>query len=188
MNGARRSRLDNALATPRCDWPEPHRARPPQRSRRPRTRVQATRHPTPLRRRASLVARHLAKSHTRDAPRRRLLTAELNDTDAIAEGEADQNRAGPHRWTQAEARNAARLSRESRATRRRSEPPSDAEIERGLRARAVSDSTCCRDPSPLAAAPSCLRLARWSTGNRIASRFADRSGCSNPQEAPSRGS
>jgi hypothetical protein len=31
------------------------------------------------------------------------------------------------------------LSRESRATRREREPPSDAEIERGLRERAVSD-------------------------------------------------
>jgi hypothetical protein len=53
--------------------------------------------------------------------------------------EADPNRAGPHRWTQAEAREAARLSRESRATRKEREPPSDAEIERGLRERAVSD-------------------------------------------------
>jgi hypothetical protein len=34
---------------------------------------------------------------------------------------------------------AARLSRASRATRSKSEPPSDAEIERGLRERAVSD-------------------------------------------------
>ena len=69
-----------------------------------------------------------------------MLTAELNETHAIAEAEADQNRAQPHRWTQKEAREAARLSRESRATRRRSrEPPSDAEIERGLRERAVSD-------------------------------------------------
>jgi hypothetical protein len=38
-----------------------------------------------------------------------------------------------------EARKAARLSRESRATRRYREPPSAAEIERGLRERAVSD-------------------------------------------------
>jgi hypothetical protein len=68
-----------------------------------------------------------------------LLTAELNETDAIAEAEADQNRVGPHRWTQEEAREAARLSRESRATRRKSEPSTDAEIERGLRERAVSD-------------------------------------------------
>jgi hypothetical protein len=68
-----------------------------------------------------------------------LLTAELNETDAIAEAEADQNRARPHRWTQEEARKAARLSRESRATRGKREPPSDAEIERGLREKAVSD-------------------------------------------------
>jgi hypothetical protein len=68
-----------------------------------------------------------------------MLTAELNETDAIAEAEADQNRARPHRWTQQEAREAARLSRKSRATPRQSEPPSDAEIERGLRERAVSD-------------------------------------------------
>ena len=68
-----------------------------------------------------------------------MLTAELNETDAIAEAEADQNRARPHRWTKEEAREAAPLSRESRATRREREPPSDAEIERGLRERAVSD-------------------------------------------------
>jgi hypothetical protein len=68
-----------------------------------------------------------------------MLTAELNETDAIAEAEADQNRAGPHRWTKEEAREAARLSRESRATRRTREPPSDAEIERGLREKAVTD-------------------------------------------------
>jgi hypothetical protein len=66
-----------------------------------------------------------------------MLTADLNETDAIAEAEADQNRARPHRWTQKEAREAARLSRESRATRGQREPPSD--IERGLRERAVSD-------------------------------------------------
>ena len=40
-----------------------------------------------------------------------MLTAELNETDAIAEAEADQNRARPHRWTKEEAREAARLSR-----------------------------------------------------------------------------
>ena len=68
-----------------------------------------------------------------------MLTAELNETDATAQVEADQNRARPHRWTQQEAREAARLSRESRATRQKSEPPSDAEIERGLRERAVTD-------------------------------------------------
>jgi hypothetical protein len=68
-----------------------------------------------------------------------MLTAELNDADAIAETEAEQIRAKPHRWTQEEAREAARLSRESRATRSDREPPSDAEIERGLRERAVSD-------------------------------------------------
>jgi hypothetical protein len=68
-----------------------------------------------------------------------MLTAKLNETDTIAEAGADQNRARPHRWTQQEAREAARLSRESRATRREREPPSDAEIERGLRERAVSD-------------------------------------------------
>lgn len=68
-----------------------------------------------------------------------MLTAELNETDAIAGAEAGQNRASPHRWTKEEAREAARLSRESRATRREREPPSDAEIERGLREHAVSD-------------------------------------------------
>ena len=68
-----------------------------------------------------------------------MLTGELNETDAAAEAEADQNRARPHRWSQQEAREAARLSRESRATRGKREPPSDAEIERGLRERAVSD-------------------------------------------------
>jgi hypothetical protein len=71
--------------------------------------------------------------------RHQMLTAELNETDAIAEAEADQNRARPHRWTQEEAREAARLSREARATRRHGEPPTDADIERGLRERAVSD-------------------------------------------------
>jgi hypothetical protein len=64
---------------------------------------------------------------------------ELNTADATADAEADQNRAGPHRWTSETAREAARLSRESRATRSRRDPPSDAEIERGLRERAVSD-------------------------------------------------
>lgn len=68
------------------------------------------------------------------------LTAELTEADAIAESEADQNRVGPHRWTQEEARKAARLSRESRASRRDREPPSDAEIERGLRERAVTSA------------------------------------------------
>jgi hypothetical protein len=72
--------------------------------------------------------------------RRRSLTAELNEADVAAEEEADQNRAGPHRWTQAEAREAARLSRESRAKRGEREPPSDAEIERGLRERAVDSA------------------------------------------------
>jgi hypothetical protein len=65
--------------------------------------------------------------------------SELNDADAIAESETDEIRAGPHRWTPETAREAARLSRESRATRRDRKPPSDAEIERGLRERAVSD-------------------------------------------------
>ena len=68
-----------------------------------------------------------------------MLTADLNETDAIADAAADQNRARLHRWTKEEAREAARLSRQSRATRSKSEPPSDAEIERGLRERAVSD-------------------------------------------------
>jgi hypothetical protein len=68
-----------------------------------------------------------------------MLTAELNETDAIAETEADQNRAGPHRWTQEEARKAARLSRERRADRRDRDAPSDSDIERGLRERAVND-------------------------------------------------
>jgi hypothetical protein len=70
---------------------------------------------------------------------RRLLTAELNEADALAEPEADQITAGPHRWTPETAREAARLSRESRATRRQREAPSDADIERGLREKAVSD-------------------------------------------------
>jgi hypothetical protein len=69
-----------------------------------------------------------------------LLTAELNETDASAESEADQDRARPHRWTQQEAREAARLSRESRGKRGEREPPSDAEIERGLRERAVNSA------------------------------------------------
>ena len=71
--------------------------------------------------------------------RESMLTAELNESDVAAEEEAGQNRAGPHRWTQAEAREAARLSRERRASRRDREPPSDADIERGLRQRAVND-------------------------------------------------
>ena len=68
-----------------------------------------------------------------------MLTAELNEADTTAQGEAHPRRARRHRWTPEEAREAARLSRESRATRSKSEPPSDAEIERGLRERAVSD-------------------------------------------------
>lgn len=64
---------------------------------------------------------------------------ELNDADAIAESEPDEIRAGPHRWTPEEAREAARLSRERRATRRDHKPPSDEDIERGLRERAVTD-------------------------------------------------
>ena len=68
-----------------------------------------------------------------------MLTAELNEADTTAQGEAHPGRASRHRWTPEEAREAARLSRESRATRSKSEPPSDAEIERGLRERAVSD-------------------------------------------------
>jgi hypothetical protein len=67
------------------------------------------------------------------------LTAELTEADAFAESEAEQIRAGPHRWTPESAREAARLSREARATRRHAEPPSDADFERGLRERAVSD-------------------------------------------------
>jgi hypothetical protein len=73
---------------------------------------------------------------------RRSLTAELSEADASVETEADQIRAGPHRWTPETAREAARLSRESRtsrAERRRDGPPTDADIERGLRERAVSD-------------------------------------------------
>jgi hypothetical protein len=65
--------------------------------------------------------------------------AELNDTDLVAEAETEPGRARPHRWTREEAREAALLSRESRASRRDSAPPSDADIERGLRERAVSD-------------------------------------------------
>ena len=68
-----------------------------------------------------------------------MLTAELNEGDTTAQGEAHPGRARPHRWTQEESRNAARLSRESRATRLKSEPPSDAEIERSLREKAVGD-------------------------------------------------
>jgi hypothetical protein len=44
------------------------------------------------------------------------------------------------KWTPEEAREAARLSRESRGTRGKREPPSDAEIERGLRERAVTSA------------------------------------------------
>jgi hypothetical protein len=68
-----------------------------------------------------------------------MLTNELNEADALAEAETHAVTAGPHRWTKEEARKAARLSRESRAERRRDAPPSDADIERGLRERAVSD-------------------------------------------------
>lgn len=65
--------------------------------------------------------------------------AELNDAGLAAEAETEPDRAGPHRWTREEAREAARLSRESRVTRRDKKPPSDEDIERGLRDRAVSD-------------------------------------------------
>jgi hypothetical protein len=65
--------------------------------------------------------------------------SELNEADATAQGEAHRGRARRHRWTQEEAREAARLSRESRARRHIREPPSDAEIERGLREKAVTD-------------------------------------------------
>src|SRR5262245_47001125 len=65
--------------------------------------------------------------------------AELNEADLVAEPEAHSDRAGPHRWTPETARQAARLSRERRASRREREPPSDADIERGLRERAVND-------------------------------------------------
>jgi hypothetical protein len=64
---------------------------------------------------------------------------ELSETDGSAGTPAHPGRAGQHRWTPEEARKAARLSRESRASRRDRTPPSDAEIERGLRERAVSD-------------------------------------------------
>jgi hypothetical protein len=67
-----------------------------------------------------------------------MLTAELNEAHASTEPAAEQERAGPHRWTPETAREAALLSRERR-TRRRDTPPSDAEIERGLRERAVND-------------------------------------------------
>jgi hypothetical protein len=67
-----------------------------------------------------------------------VLTAELNQADALTEPGAHEIRAGPHRWTPETAREAARLSRERR-TSRRDTPPSDAEIERGLRERAVND-------------------------------------------------
>jgi|SRR5262245_12633330 len=70
---------------------------------------------------------------------RRLLTAKLNEPDAFTETEADETRAGPHRWTPETAREAARLRREARATRRDHKPPSDEDIERGLRERAVRD-------------------------------------------------
>ena len=60
-------------------------------------------------------------------------------SEATTEVEADQKRARPPRWTQEEAREVARLSRKSRAMRRTREHPSDAEIEHGLRDRAVSD-------------------------------------------------
>jgi hypothetical protein len=76
---------------------------------------------------------------TGDPARRPLLMADLNDADLAAEAETEPGRAGPHRWTRDEAREAARLSKESRATRRDREPPSDDDIERGLRERAVSD-------------------------------------------------
>jgi hypothetical protein len=69
-----------------------------------------------------------------------ILTAELKEADAITECAADEKPVGPHRWTQDEAREAARLSREIRAKRREREPPSDAEIERGLRERAVTSA------------------------------------------------
>jgi hypothetical protein len=72
-------------------------------------------------------------------PRRPSLTPELNEADLVAEAETEPGRAGPHRWTKKEASEAARLSPESRASRRDSTPPSDAGIERGLRERAVSD-------------------------------------------------
>jgi len=75
----------------------------------------------------------------RPALRKPSLMAELNDADLLAEAETEPGRARPHRWTQEEAREAARLSRESRATRRDRTPPSDEDIERGLRERAVSD-------------------------------------------------
>jgi hypothetical protein len=65
--------------------------------------------------------------------------AELNEADLVAEPEARPDRAGPHRWTPETAREAARLSRERRSERRHREPPTDADIERGLRERAVSD-------------------------------------------------
>jgi hypothetical protein len=65
--------------------------------------------------------------------------SELNDADLLAEAETEPGRARPHRWTREEAREAALLSRESRANRRDRKPPSDEDIERGLRERAVSD-------------------------------------------------
>jgi hypothetical protein len=65
--------------------------------------------------------------------------AELNEADLLAEAETEPCRAGPHRWTSETAREAARLSRERRSERRHREPPTDADIERGLRERAVTD-------------------------------------------------
>jgi len=64
-----------------------------------------------------------------------LLTTELNEADDVAES----GRARPHRWTKAEAARAARLSRAARTARRHG-PPTDDEIERGLRERAVSNA------------------------------------------------
>jgi hypothetical protein len=89
-----------------------------------------------------------------------MLTAEPKEAHPLAEPEADQDRAGPHRWTPKTAREAARLSRESRASRRRVEPPSDADIERGLRERAVSD--------PRAAEILLRWLQRPRAGERVA--------------------
>jgi len=67
------------------------------------------------------------------------LTVELGEADDIAGAGTDSGRARPHRWSKEEAAEAARLSRESRAARRDRKPPSDDDIERGLRERAVSD-------------------------------------------------
>jgi hypothetical protein len=68
-----------------------------------------------------------------------MLTAEPKEAHPLAEPKADQDRAGPHRWTPETAREAAWLSRESRATRRHRDAPTDSDIERGLREKAVSD-------------------------------------------------